>query len=151
MYQLHRVNKLTNFMSSIIYSASSLSTASTGGCARPAKQVGVVRDVQGRSVENNDIILFPNKVISSHDGLVSSPHTGLKKIQPGILNFFLDTPLEVPCCCDHLLDERCLCHLRRHLLASTLTNFRGATMLTSKKFNSEVPSHWSGLSANDAV
>ena len=32
-------------------------------------------------------------VISSHDGLVSSPFTNFKKIQPGILNFFLDTPL----------------------------------------------------------
>lgn len=62
---LARVIELTNFMSNIIYSASNLSTASTGGCVRPAKPVGVVRDLLGRSVETNDIIIFLNEVISS--------------------------------------------------------------------------------------
>jgi hypothetical protein len=73
------VSKLTNFISSIIYGASNVSTASSGGHARPAKQVGVVRDMQGRSGKSNDIILFPNVVISSHNGLVSSPLASLKK------------------------------------------------------------------------
>ena len=83
-----RVNELTDFIPSIICGASSLSTASAGGHVRPVKQVGVVRDVWGRSGESNDIILFPNKVISSHDGLVSSPMPALKKIQPRSLIFF---------------------------------------------------------------
>jgi hypothetical protein len=35
--------------------------------------------MRGRSGRSNDIILFPNMVISSHDGLVSSPLTSLKR------------------------------------------------------------------------
>jgi hypothetical protein len=40
----------------------------------------VVRDVWGRSSKSNDITVFPNMVISSHDRLVSSPFASLKKI-----------------------------------------------------------------------
>ena len=110
-----RVNKLTNFISSIIYGASSLSTASTGGCVRPVKQVGVVSNVRGRSVENNGIILFPNKVISSHDRLVSFLHTSLKKSNLVFLNFFWTPPcfklVVVTCMCSHrvMLSYPC-CH-----------------------------------------
>ena len=66
-----------------------------GGLARPAKQVGVVRDMRGRSRESNDIILFPNTVIRSHDGLVSSPFTGLKKNPTQYPYFFFGHPLDI--------------------------------------------------------
>ena len=44
----------------------------------PAKRVGVIRDVRGRNGESSDVTIFPNRVICSHDGLVSSPFVGLK-------------------------------------------------------------------------
>ena len=64
------VNELTNFMFDVIYGVSSLSTASRGGHARPAKRVGAIRDVQERRM-SSDNYFFEERGMQLCKGLYS--------------------------------------------------------------------------------
>ena len=70
-----------------------LNTAINGWMCEGCEASGSGQRHTGKKPRDRMTSLLPYMVISSHGQLVSSLFGGLKKIRPGILNFFLDPPL----------------------------------------------------------